>query len=89
MDYLDEMPAHEYQALKRAALEQERDLQCIKCPECGSALNEEVNPFSECSECERRVAEENRRNARPMDLSPASPLALRLAESMKDDRRAD
>jgi hypothetical protein len=59
------------------------------CPQCGQPTEREVSPFSECSECERRVAEENRRNARPMDLSPASPLALRLAESMKDDRRAD
>ena len=59
------------------------------CSECGHPLDREVSPFSECSECERRVAEENRRNARPMDLTPASPLALRLAESMKDDRRSD
>ena len=59
------------------------------CPECGHPLTEEVCPFSECVTCEQRVADENRRNARPFDTSPPSPLALRLAESMKDDRRAD
>ena len=59
------------------------------CPECGHPLQEEVCPFSECYTCEQRTAEENRQNARPFDLSAASPLALRLAESIKDDRRAD
>lgn len=62
---------------------------CWNCPECGADARKPVDPFSDCITCEKRIAEENRRAAHPFDTSPASPLALRLAESMKDDRRCD
>lgn len=62
---------------------------CWNCPGCVADARKDLDPFSECVTCEKRTAEENRRTARPLDLSPASPLALRLANDLRAERRAD
>jgi hypothetical protein len=52
------------------------------CPACGGDPND---PFTECLECEGLMQRLNAQ--KKIDLSGEfSPLAQRLAESMKDDR---
>jgi hypothetical protein len=50
------------------------------CPACGG---DPSDPFSECLECEEIMQRLNSRNRKP--FGPISPLAERLAESLKDD----
>ena len=52
------------------------------CPECGAMP---CGPFSDCRTCAETLSMLNSRNKK-LDLSGEfSPLAQRLAESMKDD----
>jgi hypothetical protein len=50
------------------------------CPVCGG---DPSDPFSECLTCEETISRLNAH--RKPAYGPVSPLAARLAESMKDD----
>jgi hypothetical protein len=52
----------------------------VTCPVCGQ---DPTDPFSECLDCEAIMQARNAK--RKPEYGPASPLAQRLAESMKDD----